>query len=111
MKVTRSGGNVYEDIGYSGEEAANLKVRSSLMIAITKVIRKRGLTQVEAAELFGVPQPRISELVRGKIRLFSIDKLVSMLAHAGIEVDLVVTSGGTRNGLRTKSQTISRVRA
>ncbi len=90
MKITRSSGNVYEDLGYSGEESANLKLRSSLMIAITRIIRSRGLTQNEAAELFSVPQPRISELMRGKIRLFSIDKLVSMLAHAGINVDLVV---------------------
>jgi predicted XRE-type DNA-binding protein len=111
MKVTRSGGNVYEDLGYSGEEAANLKVRSSLMIAITKIIRERGLTQGEAAELFGVPQPRISELVGGKIRLFSIDKLVAMLAHAEIEVDLVVTSRATRRRTPTKPQTISQAGA
>jgi predicted XRE-type DNA-binding protein len=109
--VTRSGGKVYEDLGYSGEEAANLKVRSSLMIAITKIIRERGLTQAEAAELFGAPQPRISELVRGKIRLFSIDKLVAMLAPAEIEVDIVVTSRATRQVGRPKSRAISRVRA
>lgn len=91
--MIESTGNVYQDLGYSGEQAANLKLRSSLMIAITKIIRNQGLTQQDAAVLFGVPQPRISELVRGKINLFSIDKLVAMLAHAGIEVDLVVASG------------------
>ena len=90
MNVIKSSGNVYKDLGYQGEEAANLKLRSSLMIAVAKIIRSRGLTQNEAADLFGVPQPRISELVCGKIHLFSIDKLVSMLAHARIGVDLVV---------------------
>jgi predicted XRE-type DNA-binding protein len=100
MKMTKSSGNVYEDLGYDGEEAANLRLRSSLMIAITRIIRHRGLTQHEAAEVFGVPQPRISELVRGKIRLFSIDKLVSMLSHAGIDVDLVVATDTVSEGTR-----------
>jgi predicted XRE-type DNA-binding protein len=71
------------------------------MIAITKIIRSKSLTQTEAAELFGVPQPRISELMRGKIQLFSIDRLVSMLAHAGHEVGLsVAVKGGAKRKRR-----------
>ncbi len=53
---------------------------------ITMVIQERSLTQAEAARLFGVTQPRISDLVRGKIDLFSIDMLVRMLSHAGVRV-------------------------
>lgn len=88
--VTEAGGNVFADLGFTPEEAENLKVRSTLMMEIQKVIESRGLRQVEAAELFGVTQPRISELVRGKIDQFSIDSLVNMLAHAGFQVEVRV---------------------
>ena len=90
-KVTRSSGNVFKDLGFSDEEAEHLKIRSTLMIQLRKVIEERGLTQGEAAKLFGVTQPRVSDLVRGKIDLFSIDMLVDMLSHAGVRVKLVVS--------------------
>jgi predicted XRE-type DNA-binding protein len=88
--VTPVGGNVFADLGFAPEEAENLKVRSDLMIEIRKIIEDRGLRQTQAAELFGVTQPRISELVRGKIDQFSIDALVNMLAHAGFHVEVRV---------------------
>src|SRR5437868_14347080 len=87
-KIRRSSGNVFRDLGFSKDEAEYLKVRSSLMIQIRKVVESRRLTQAQAADLFGVSQPRISDLVRGKINLFSIDTLVDMLAHAGVRVSL-----------------------
>jgi predicted XRE-type DNA-binding protein len=65
------------------------------MATIRKVIEERGLTQARAAALLGVSQPRVSDLVRGKIDLFSIDMLVEMLARAGVRVDLVVQTAGT----------------
>ena len=89
-KLTRSSGNVFRDLGFPAEEAEHLRLRSQLMIEVRKLIERRGLTQKEAALLFGVTQPRISDLVRGKIELFSIDTLVDMLAQAGARVDLVV---------------------
>ena len=85
-----SSGNVFVDLGFDSEEAQNLKVRADLVIEIAKLIEARGLTQVEAAELFGVTQPRISDLVRGKIERFSVDTLIEMLGHAGASVSLVV---------------------
>jgi len=85
-KIRRSTGNVFRDLGFSEDEAEHLKVRSSLMVQIRKVLESRRLTQARAAELFGVTQPRISDLVRGKINLFSIDTLIDMLAHAGLRV-------------------------
>jgi predicted XRE-type DNA-binding protein len=88
--ITPSGGNIFADLGFTGEEAENLKVRSTLMMEIHKVIEARGLRQREAARLFGVSQPRISELVHGKIDQFSIDALVNMLAHAGFRVEVRV---------------------
>ena len=89
-KLTRSSGNVFRDLGFPAEEAEHLRLRSLLMIEVRKLIERRGLTQKEAALLFGVTQPRISDLVRGKIELFSIDTLVDMLALAGARVELVV---------------------
>ena len=89
-KVTRSSGNVFRDLGFAEEEAEHLRLRSLLMIEVRKLIEARGLTQKQAAALFGVTQPRVSDLVRGKIALFSLDTLVDMLAHAGARVELVV---------------------
>ena len=89
-KLTRSSGNVFRDLGFAEEEAAHLRLRSLLMIELRKLIEARDLTQKEAAALFGVTQPRVSDLVRGKIALFSLDTLVDMLAHAGARVELVV---------------------
>jgi predicted XRE-type DNA-binding protein len=89
-KIRRSSGNVFRDLGFSPEESAHLKIRSDLMVRLTKVIEARGLTQAQAAVLFGVSQPRISDLVRGKIDRFSIDTLIAMLGHAGVKVQIVL---------------------
>ncbi len=85
-EITPSSGDVFLDLGFGAEEAAHLELRSSLMFTIRKLMQKRNLTQVKAAQLFGVTQPRISDLVRGRIDLFSADSLVDMLARAGIRV-------------------------
>ena len=89
-KIRRSSGNVFRDLGFGPEEAANLKVRSDLMIRLSKLVDSRGLTQAEAATLFGVTQPRVSDLVRGKIERFSIDTLVAMLGNAVLKVQIIV---------------------
>ena len=90
IKVRRSTGNVFRDLGFSKQEAENLKIRTDLMIRLSKLIETRRLTQAQAATLFEVTQPRISDLVRGKIDRFSIDTLVAMLSHAGVQVQVVV---------------------
>lgn len=72
----------------------HLRLRLQLMDAVREVIRRRELRQREAAALFGVAQPRVSDLVRGKVALFSIDTLVNMLAAAGVTVDLRLGSPG-----------------
>lgn len=89
-KVQRSSGDVFNDLGFDQDEAAHLRIRAMLMARVRGLIGKKGLTQAAAAELFGVTQPRISDLVRGKIDLFSIDGLVDMLARAHYRVSLVV---------------------
>jgi predicted XRE-type DNA-binding protein len=84
--VTPAGANIFADLGFEPLEAASLFVRSQLMMELTVLMRERGLMQREAAALFGVSQPRVSELKRGRIDSFTIDSLVNMLAHAGMEV-------------------------
>jgi predicted XRE-type DNA-binding protein len=88
IRMQRSSGNVFADIGFPRKEAAHLLIRSDLMIQLTNLIDDRGLTQKQAAEALGVTQPRISNLVRGRIDLFSIDTLVEMLTHLGVAVTL-----------------------
>jgi predicted XRE-type DNA-binding protein len=89
-KITRSSGNVFEDVGFGPDEAEHLRIRSALMATLRQVIQERALTQANAAVLLGVSQPRVSDLMRGKIDLFSIDTLVDMLARAGFQVKLRV---------------------
>ncbi|MDD5558368.1 helix-turn-helix transcriptional regulator [Candidatus Methylomirabilis sp.] len=74
--VGRSSGNVYRDLGFSPEEAENLRARSDLMIELTKIIKARRLTQAATAKLLGVTQPRISDLTRGRIDRSSIDSQI-----------------------------------
>lgn len=88
VRIQRSSGNVFRDAGFPPKEAANLLIRSDLMIDLTRILKERKLTQVRAARLLGVSQPRISDLVRGRIELFSIDSLVEMLAKLGVSVSL-----------------------
>jgi len=72
------------------DELENLRIRGELMVQIKRLIRERRLTQTDAAKIFRVSQPRVSDLVRGKADRFSIDALVTMLYYAGEEVSLVV---------------------
>src|SRR5690606_7591102 len=89
-KVTRSTGNVFRDLGFSKAEAEHLLVRADLLIQLQKAIEARRLKQADAARLLKVSQPRVSDLLRGRIDLFSTDMLIDMLARLGIRVRLVV---------------------
>lgn len=88
--------NVFADLDFSPEEASNLLMRSRLMMALTDLMEVRGLTQVRAAALLGVTQPRISDLVRGKIDRFSVDSLLALLSVAGATVEISVRHNGAR---------------
>lgn len=90
LKMEKSSGNVFLDLGFSKEEAETLRIRSRLMISIDQHIEREHLTQAKAAKLFGVTQPRISDLKRGKIDVFSVDMLIKMLARAGLSVNVRV---------------------
>jgi predicted XRE-type DNA-binding protein len=71
-------------------EAEDMKLRSTLMMALERHIRSKRWTQAEAARRLGVTQPRLSDLLRGKIDLFSLDTLVNILAAAGLQVEISV---------------------
>ena len=90
LKITPSTGNVFRDIGFRSEEAEHLLVRADLMIQIQKLIASRRLKQRNAAKILGVTQPRVSDLLRGRIDLFSTDALIDMLARLGATVRLTV---------------------
>jgi len=94
IRIYRSSGNVFLDAGFPRPEAERLLILSDLMTQVEQIIKKRRLTQARAAKLLGVTQPRVSDLMRGKIDLFSIDTLVEMLGRLGVSV--TVTTRPTR---------------
>ncbi|WP_063548841.1 helix-turn-helix domain-containing protein [Burkholderia territorii] len=83
--------NVWDAIESQPAEAENMKLRSALMIALKQRIAQLELSQAEAAKQLGVTQPRVSDLLRGKINLFGLDALVNMAAAVGLRVDLQVS--------------------
>lgn len=83
-------GSIFDDLKFSEAEAENLKIRAGLMRAIEKYIAENQLTQAAAAKIMGVYQPRISDLLQGKINKFTIDMLVNMLSKAHVPVSLVI---------------------
>jgi predicted XRE-type DNA-binding protein len=86
IKMRQSTGNIFKDLGFPPAQAEHLRIRADLMIELAKFIADRKLTQKAAADLLRVSQPRISDLIHGKIDRFSIDMLVAMLGRAGIDV-------------------------
>jgi len=91
-KIQLSNRDVFRDLGFDIEESENLRIRSDLMIELSELIQHKGWTQARAAEVMGVSQPRISDLVRGKIDRFSIDTLIAMLGSAGVKVRITTTT-------------------
>jgi predicted XRE-type DNA-binding protein len=90
LKMTRSSGNVFLDLGFDKIEAENLRMRSDLMMRIDDFYKKSGLTQAAAAKALGLTQPRLNALLKGKIGQFSLDALVNIASRAGLNVRLVV---------------------
>jgi predicted XRE-type DNA-binding protein len=101
METTPSSGNVFEDLGFVPEAASNLTIRAALMLQLEQFMEEQGWTQQQAALQFGVTQPRISDLKRGKIDRFSIDMLVRMLSRAGLRVEFRILPRTFRQGFPT----------
>ncbi len=84
-----SSGNVFADLGVKNPEEALAK--SELARQITKLIKKKKLTQKEAAEILGIDQPKISALIRGRLRSFSLERLIRFLNELGQDVSITVS--------------------
>ncbi len=89
-KVTyeESSGNVFADLGFEDPEEALAK--SELARQIAKIIKRRKLRQKDAAEILGIDQPKISALIRGRLRSFSLERLFRFLNELGQDVSIVV---------------------
>jgi len=87
-KITRSSGNVFADLGFPPEETAILAMRADLMAQLRLVVEKRNWSQVEAAQVLGISQSRVSDLMRGKWDKFSLDMLVTLATRAGLHCEL-----------------------
>ena len=96
LKVTPSTGNVFRDLGFSAEESEHMLVRAEVLLQVQKALAARKLTQIQAARLLQVTQPRVSDLLRGRIDLFSTDSLIDMLARLGVRVRFVLKSARGR---------------
>ena len=82
--------SVWDAIEDTPIEAENMKLRSVLMMALKNHLTRTEIKQAQAARLFGVTQPRVSDLMRGKINLFGLDALVNMVTAAGLHIELRV---------------------
>lgn len=88
MKVTPADGNIFETLGFP--DAEELKAKADLVIRIIQIIEQRGLKQVEAAEIMGIDQPKVSQLVNGKLDGFSMERIYRFLNALGMDVEIVV---------------------
>ncbi len=86
--VEESSGNVFEDLGFKDPDEVLAKAK--LAIAIKNTIKARKLSQIQAARLMGVDQPKVSKIVCGNLTEFSTDRLMSYLLHLGHDVDIVI---------------------
>ncbi len=85
---TKSSGNVFTDLGFAPDEAAILKMRADLMADLRRLIEAKKLTQAQAAQMLGVSQSRVSDLVRGKWEKFSLEMLITLATRAGMRISL-----------------------
>ena len=90
QKKTRSSGNVFLDLGFPQEEANVLAMRAELMAKLRLKIEEENWTQQKAAEVLGITQARVSDLVRGKWEKFSLDMLLTLAARGGLKARLEV---------------------
>lgn len=92
LKMTKGSNNIFADLGFDEEEAQNLLLRSQIMMAITKWFEHSNLTQAAAAaaKILSISQPRMNQLLKGKINEFSLDTLVNMATRAGMRVGLSI---------------------
>ena len=91
-KMTESSGNIFRDLGFPPHEAEVMLLRAKLAEALRVWMEHEELTQAQTAKRLGVTQPRVSEIVRGKVELLSLDYLVGLCAKAGLSVGVRVAA-------------------
>lgn len=82
--------SVWDAIEETEEAAANMRLRSELMIAVRSAVEEWHLTQAQAAHRLGVTQPRLNDLLRGRVARFSLDALVALAERAGLAVRMEI---------------------
>ena len=87
-KISESSGNIFLDLGFRPHEAAVLLLRTELAEALRQWMESEGITQTQAAKRLEITQPRVSEIMRGKIELMSLDYMVGLCAKAGVSVEV-----------------------
>jgi predicted XRE-type DNA-binding protein len=96
IPVTEGGGNVFADLGLPN--ADQLLLRARLTLQIYRIIKDRGLTQTEAGEILGIPQPHVSALVRNRPGNFSVGRLIDFLTALGQNVEITVRPARKEHG-------------
>jgi predicted XRE-type DNA-binding protein len=84
--MTKTYTSVWDAIEKSPAEAAHMRIRGALLIDLQERLRASGRSQASLAKRLGVTQPRISDIMRGRVDLFSVDALIDLLAKLGVEV-------------------------
>ena len=90
MALIKSTGNVFEDLGFEKHKAAVLQAKANVMIALEKYIKANSLTQAQAAELLGVPRPRMNRLLKRDFSKITLDKMTEMLYRAGLTMEFKI---------------------
>ena len=104
VSVTRSGGNVFADLGLPDSD--QLLAKADLAIEVARILEERALTQAEAAEIMGIDQPKVSALVCGRLDGFSLERLYRFLNALGRDVEIIVRP--TPKGRKTPRLTVTR---
>lgn len=107
--ITKGTGNVFQDLGFEPQEAQNLLLRAQAWTAIVGWHRKSGLTQAQAAKMLGITQPRLNQLLKGKLTEFSLDALVNISAAAGMKITLTVSAPKKPKTSRQRAAIVERL--
>jgi len=107
IKHEQSSGNVFSDVGLPEDYLA----KADLVATIDQIVSERELTQTEAAALLGIDQPRVSAMLRGKLDLFSLDKLISFVSRLGNAVEIRISKRQPEGSGLTVVSTLSNRRS
>jgi len=105
IKVTESSGNVFADLGL--KDAEELKLKATIVASINSIVKHRGITQAAAAKVLGITQPQISNLKRGKLKHFSVERLFDLLNALDRDVEIFIKKKDSRTRRAAHIQVIA----